>query len=392
LLYVGVLNLQKVYTLYNFDHGFKKEKTFRIGKYYIDVSDEQAKNLNKLEQNAKSSFVTNEDLSRRVEKIAHQPGVITETATLRLSEDDITPSLIYTELPHRSSIDDFILFLSFITGRRVFLEHELEQEVSTKYFDSVVNKNFFSLPAVDLDGGFKRLKELKLSTPFYNLVHTKAIRDLPAICFYANTIINALYERWCKKNGASTYPLSSIKIDEIKEHLAFKLERSLGDKVKIWVSAFLTNKSCDTDAKSDVIARINISNQPSAIYKFQKFLVGLDLFPENPSKEVVDRLKWVNKVRNMMVHMGDIPSDNKISFEQRAQITSSITFILIAIAEYYYAKEIFKVNNYLVDKNAEDVRKYFESGIFRGHKVFDETYEEFCERQELKWIENGDYA
>lgn len=111
--------MQKVYTLYNFDHGFKEEKTFIIGKYYIDVSDEQAKNLNKLEQNAKRSFVTNEDLSRRVEKIAHQPGVIAETATLRLSEDDITPSLIYTELPHRSSIDDFILFLSFITGRRV---------------------------------------------------------------------------------------------------------------------------------------------------------------------------------------------------------------------------------------------------------------------------------
>ena len=42
------------------------------------------------------------------------------------------------------------------------------------------------------------------------------------------------------------------------------------------------------------------SNQPSAIYKFQKFLVDLDLFPENPSKEAVDRLKLVNKVRNMM--------------------------------------------------------------------------------------------
>lgn len=63
--------------------------------------------------------------------------------------------------------------------------------------------------------------------------------------------------------------------------------------------------------------------------------------------------------------------------------------MLVGIAEYYYAKEIFNIDNYLVEQNAKDIRNYFESGMFRGHKVFDETYEQFCERQEMEWIENG---
>lgn len=381
--------MQNEYTLYNFDYGFEKEKTLRIGKYCISVSEEQAININKLDRNAIRSFVMGDDLSRKVEKLAKQSGEIVETATLKVLEADMAPSLIYRELPDRNSVDDFVLFLSFITGRRVFLEHDLEQEISIKYFDSVVNKNFFHFPSVDLEGGFQRIDGLELNTQFYNLVHANTIRDLPTICFYANTVINALYEKWCKKNGKSKYPSAIIKIDEIREQIAYKLERSLIDKVKVWVNSILSNKSCDTDIISDVVARINISNQPSAIYKFQNFLIGLNLFPDTPSKEAIDRLRWVNKVRNMMLHMGDIPNDKKISFEQRAQITTSITFMLVGIAEYYYAKEIFKIDNYLVEQNAKDIRNYFESGMFREHKVFDETYKQFCERQEMEWIENG---
>lgn len=384
--------MQREYSLYNFDHGLEKEKIFCIGKFRISVSDEQAKNISKLEQNSKRSFVMNDDLSREVKDLPEQPGEIVETATLLVADTDITQSLIYKELTEKTSVDDFVLFLSFITGRRVFLDCECELETSTKYFGRVVNYNFFHFPSVDIDGGFKQIDDLKLSAQFYNLVHTNTVRDLPAICFYANTVINALYERWCKNNGKSKYPASGIKVAEIKDKISQKLEMSLIDKIKLWVNSFLSSKSYDANTISDVIARINISDQPSALYKLQSFLEGLGLFPENPTREVTDRLRWINKVRNMMVHMGDIPSAKKISYEQRTQITTSITFLLIGIAEYYYAKEIFRVDNYLVDKNAEDIKEYFDSGVFRGYKVFDETYEQFCERQEAEWIGNGNHV
>lgn len=378
------------YTLYNFDHGFEKEKTFKIGKYLIEVNDKQAENICKLEQNATRSLITDFDLSRKVEEIEYQSGEIVETATLKVSKGDITSSVIYKELPERSSIDDFVLFLSFITGRRVYLEDELEHEVSKKYFHSIVNNNFFSFASVNLDEGFSKLEELKLDVPFYNLIHSKTIQDLPTICFYVNTVINVLFDKWNKENGKSKYS-TNLNVEEIKEQIVNRLEKSLIDKVKLWVNSALSEKSYNKATIADVVARININNQPSALYKLQNFLVGMALFPVESNKEHHKRLKWINTVRNIMIHKGDISSDKSFSYQQKLEITMSITFILIGIAEYYFAKEIFNIDNYLIEQNADEIREYFESGIYRGQKVFDETYEQFVERQEIEWIENGRY-
>ncbi len=109
-IHKGDMKLHREHTLFNFDHGFTKEKTFNIGKYSICVSNAQAKNLNNLEKNAIRSFSMDDGLSRKVENIAKKSGRVSETATLKVLENDIVLSVIYTELPERSSIDDFVLF------------------------------------------------------------------------------------------------------------------------------------------------------------------------------------------------------------------------------------------------------------------------------------------
>ncbi len=379
------------YILYNFDHGFKTAKNFKIGQYLIEVSDDQAKNLNELEQNATRSFTLDENLQPKVETTDYKIGKITETATLKVKKTELQPSIIYKEQPERNLIDDFIVFLSFITGRRVYLEHELKQNLSTNYFDSVVSKHFFHFPKVDLIDGFKNLDHLKLTTQFYNLVYANTLKDLPSISFYANTIINALYDKWSKSNKVSTYSGKKINTEKIKDYLKFQLNKKIAAKIQILVRSFLVNESRESDVVSDIVARINISDQPSAMYKFQKFLIGLNLIPENSDKEILDRVQRINKVRNMIMHAGDIISDKKLDYDQRLSITGNITFIIIGIVEYYFAKEIFKIDNYHVEQNAEEIRKYFNSGIFRGQKVFKETYEQFIDRQNYEWIENGTY-
>jgi|GEM_PF-5350065 len=364
------------FKVYNLDHGFNKEKAFRVGDYEITISKEQAENISSLEKNGSRSFITDGNLERHIENTNFTSGGVFETATIKLKEEKKLPSVIYSELPDRSTIDDFVLFLSFVTGRRVFLEKDLEPYLSTKYGNSAVNKNFFHFPSASINDGFELLVKLKLTTPFYNLVHLKTINDLPAMCFYVNTIVNTLYERWCKENDKSKFPPNSICVDSLKQHLRSKLE----------------DDNTPNEVISDVVARFNIHNQPSAMYKLEQFLIGIGLMESNPSEEVISRLRWINKVRNYMAHSGDVPSDKNIGFIQRAEITTNITFILIAISEYYFSKVIFKIDNYSVEQNAKEIRKYFESGIFNGHKVFDETYSEFIERQDAEWIENGKYV
>lgn len=384
--------MQAEYKIYNLDHGFKKETKINIGEYEIFVSDFQAKNLNSLETNAKRSFEMDETFNRIVKEYEYQPGGIFETATIKIDEKQITRSLIYTELPERNSVDDFILFLSFITGRRVYLDRDLNRFISTFYTDGAVNKHFFHFPAVDLSHGFQSLSKLQITTQFYNLVHVKTLRDLSAMCFYSNTIINGLYENWCKANNTSKYPKPKVRIDNIKNFLKLKIESSLVSKFKVWVHSYLSEDSYDKHVKSDIVERINLYNGPSALYKFQKFLTGIGILPENPDKDMIDRLKWINRLRNTMVHMGELPSDKHLDLKMRAEISSNITFLLIDIAEFYFANEVFKIDNFLIEQNKNDIINFFKSGIFRGKKVFNETYEDFCNRQDYEWIENGNYV
>lgn len=168
--------------------------------------------------------------------------------------------------------------------------------------------------------------------------------------------------------------------------------KSLINKIKLWICVYLSEMSVEESVKNDIVARININLQPSALYKFQKFLVGMALFPTMADNNAMKRLKWVNTVRNNMIHRGDLPTIKEVDFIRRAEITSSITFMLLAIVQYYFAKEIFGINNYLVEQLSSDVKNYFENGIFRGHNVFEESYEQFIIRQELEWIENGKRA
>lgn len=384
--------MQKEYVLYNLDHGFEEKNTFYIGKYLISVSEEQANNRKQLCQNEKSTFTVDEALNRTIVKTQAKLGSVVPTATLSIDAADITNSVLYTELEDRNSVDDFILILSFITGRRAYLEHEIREGVSTKYFDRVVNNNFFRHPNIDVDGGLTKLKELKLTTPFYNLVYINTVQDLPTICFYANTIINALYDTWGKKNNATTYPaLPIINIPAIRQYLVSKIEKSLLAKVKVLVISFLSKNSNEPIVINDIVARIKINTEPSALYKLEKFLVALTLMPSNPNEEVRERLNILNKVRNAMMHMGDVSKYKSMHFNRRAELTADLTFMLVGIAEYYFAKEIFNIDNYLIQQHADDIRLYFNTGVFRGKKIFEETYEQFSKRQEDEWIENGIY-
>lgn len=375
--------MQKEYKLYNFDHGLQRAKRISIEAYSIEITDEHITNLDKLEQNAKRVFTVNDDLQRIIKKTDFQKGISACTAILKVDENSITPSIIYTDLPEKTSIDDFVILLSFLTGRQVYLEDDLNGNIVTAYHDGAVNNNFFYSPIIDIEEGFNKLRDLKLETQFYNLTFINAIRDLPSICFYANTVINALYEKWGKLNNTTKYPPTlSNDIETIKSEL---------ENMKIQISSSLLCNSSTPDAISDILARIHIALEPSAIYKLQKFLVGLELMPENPDKVVLERFKWVNTVRNKMFHMGDIPKYKDMDFNQRAELTCSVTFMLISIARYYFAKEIFKIDNHLITQYKEDICQYFESGIFRGQKVFEEGYAQFFEKQELAWIKNGDY-
>jgi len=382
------------FEIYNFDHGYTHSAVVNIKPFKIYINEEHCENLNSLERREGKTFTINDtegSLDRVVLDKPRVKGSTCVTAIIEIEELKIIPSKIYMDEEY-NSVDDFVLFLSFITGRTAYLEHQLDDRSSVFYLEPVVNHNFFNIPIVDLIGGFERIEEQKLSAQFYNLVYANVLNDLPGLCFYANSTVNAVYERWCKQNGHTKYPQPKPIIEGLKKKLRTHLENSLNTKFKTWLYETLNSEGVSEEVSQDVLARLKISNEPSAIYKFKKFLIGLNLYPKVETKECEDRIKWINRVRNNMVHNGDIPSDKALSFEKRAEISTSITFILFGIAEYYFAKHIFHIDNYLVDEREKHIRTFFETGEYHGKGVFDESFVEYIKRQEKEWISNGNFV
>ncbi|NVJ65347.1 MAG: hypothetical protein HWE16_02575 [Gammaproteobacteria bacterium] len=374
--------------LYNFDHGFSQEKDFQIGGYKIRVTSQHCDNLKVLPRRGKTAFICDENGNRAIERIEAVEGHAAVTATLIIDENSVTESKIYQSGEGKDSIHDFVLVLSFLTGRRVCIESELELADSKQYLDPVVSKNFFYNPLIDINKGLDKIASNNLGTVFYNLVHARTLYDLPAMCFYTSSVCEVLSTRVCKEKGYTKYPLK-VSEHSIRNKVSAKLKSSVLERAKALVLRMLDAENYTDDILDDLVSRVSIPTSPSAIYKMEKFLAELKLFPEAPTKEDKKRLKHLNKARNSIVHTGDVLTMEGMSFSRRAEVTITITILLLSISELYFAKHIFEITDFLIQKEESEIKKYFISGEFRGGKVFEESYEDFISRVEKTWVEEG---
>lgn len=71
----------------------------------------------------------------------------------------------------------------------------------------------------------------------------------------------------------------------------------------------------------------------------------------------------------------------------RNALPSSVLAITYNVCAIYISK-VAGISDYQISNSQEDIVKFFKSGSFRGHKVFDEDYETFSARLEENWL-NG---
>ncbi|MBV7435275.1 hypothetical protein KRX19_09590 [Cardiobacteriaceae bacterium TAE3-ERU3] len=372
------------FALYNFESGFPGKQEFTIGKYRISVNDKQSKNIEKLKNNGGRKHSINIDGEAYTRKIDTKPGEVVETATLHVPKEDIKSSTIYRKGLERTSIDDFILFLSFATGRNVFLEGDLDGENSLCYFTRIIKRDFFFFNSIDLDIAFQKLKDSSLTNQFYNIVTAGRTNDLLALSFYVNSIINSIYDKWCRKNKKSVYDNRMIDMNEVKE------------QIKDSTKDILSKLGAEYDFISEFIQkRVRIDDSLPAIEKLKSFLIAHDLYPEDDDEDSYKKLRWVTLVRNKVVHNGSLYTDFRgleLDDEHKEEINVGITFLLYDIARYYFAKEIFKIDQELISITPQDIKQFFTKGSYRNMNVFDEKYTDFLVRSEKEWgelVKNG---
>lgn len=375
------------YKLYNFKHHFKKPRTFKVGPFTIEVNDTHCANLSLLRKHGGYTLTFDEKLNHAFETTGKLKGETVETAIALIKPSDLKESVITNPAGGFKTIDDLCLLLSFLTGRRVYLEPDTEDYHSLYYTDPVVGQNYF-YHYTDVFNRLPILQKVGLESQFYNCVTASTTSDLLCFAAYGNANLNAIYENWCKQNKYTTYSSKKL-LDKLVHKAVEATEKSIVTRAQRKFLKLILDEKTEADVAEDIAARLKPFTDPSAIYKFKAFLKHHELYPPEETEDTKHRLKWLNKVRNQIAHVGDIPKDKKISWEMMCEVTCNIAFLVSAIVSYYFAFHLLEIDDFLLKKEKEEIRKYFEDGTFRGKKVFDETYDDYMQRVEKEWVDQG---
>lgn len=358
--------------IYNFQHDLVLPGKIRIDNFLIEVTQEHCDNAKKLEKGLSHSFQFDEKNGYHVNTTPPIHGEYVVTAVVTCNPSDVKSSVLYEDLDSKTNIDDLCAVLSALTGRMVFLKKNLESRPPVKRFDGMVSPGYLSHSNISLKG-LEKLKEDGLSIAFLNICYLPFAGDLLALSAYANCTLNVIYEVWCSKNANTKYPQEK----NVKQAMSNATEIILNKLVEVGI---------DEESCRDIVARIRFETSPSAIYKITKFLLGVGII-EGVDADIAEKhIKWINTVRNRLTHTGGLPRDKSISHEQMLGISVHISFIVVTLAQWYFATEYLGIMGSSVKRDELALKEYFSSGIFRGKKVFEETYEEYLARLVEEWV------
>ena len=377
----------KEFEIFNFDHGINKPAKIQCESFTIIVDETHCSNTKKLTRNASTTFTTNEKFQRQIVKKDFIPGGFEVTAKIQIDATSNDESILYQDMTGREFIDDIVLVLSFLTGRRVYREEDITKTSTLFYTDGPIYKNRFIYRQIKKDN-ISKIKELGLDAQFFNTVQSYGLNDLLSLTSYCSATLDRLSSIYAKKNGFSKYDNHTL-LKKLKEKAIDTILHSIKTKIKIKIFELLNENKIEGRIIDDVVSRIYVSTSPSALYKLKAFLIHNGLYPEDDPEGSDQKLKWLNRVRNSVAHKGDLPKDKDFSWEKRSEITANITFLMFDIIQWYFAKKILELEDPLLDTTKNDIYNYFITGDFRGKNIFNETYEEYMMKLEENWVEKG---
>lgn len=357
------------YKLLNFDHGNKHSTSFYIGSFKIEINDQHCENILHLPRNESITFGHDEYFKKVIIENPRISGGWIETAEVEVDEDKLQSSIIYPEKSSKNSIDDLCLLLSFTTGRIVSFEGNqfLDYYRPDVHTDKMVHYGYF----LRKNFCWKKLQTIKdkgISVHFHYLTMAYQANDLVAKAVYCNNILNTAYDKWYKEN--------SVKF----------IEKDIQSKIRLTIGQCLQDNNIEETIREDILNRVNNIFQPSAIYKLKCFLKDINLYPKYDNSETHKRLKWINDIRNLMVHTGTLPKDKKLPDSLLREVVSNVINLVLRINQYYFGCKILELDDPYLEYIRGLIINYFCEGKYSGMLIFDESYEEYMERAKKEWL------
>lgn len=359
--------------IYNFDHGLKVPTTFKVGPFQVSVTKEHCKNLEPLPRFQRYRFANDSMRGRHVESEEPVRGEFKPTAEVSWPEHDEKPeSILSGSIADEKGIYDFIILMSFLTGRRAYTADELTWDPRRAYGGSIVRGIELTKFADIAWSNLPKVKAFQLEGALGSLVQVALAPDLIGQCAYASAALDSVVTSWASTN-------QKTKFDD----------KELIKKARGTIRQSLLQEGVSADVVDDIVARFNNVSSPSALMKLKWFIQGQGLFPSENTEEEWKRLKRLNTIRNQVAHRGMVNIEEALGADASLTVAAVTVQIIRQIAALYIACDLMGIETAGTGELKKEVREFFGDGIFRGQRVFEESFDEYMARQEQAWVEDG---
>jgi hypothetical protein len=284
------------------------------------------------------------------------------------------PSVLFPDLLGPDAGYDLVLLLSFLTGRRVYLETELEWDPRRSYGEPVVGGIDVVIHANLAWNNLKAIANRGLSDALSCLVNAAQSPDLIGWGAYVSAAFDTVVTSWAKDKGKTKFQ-----------------DVGLLNQARKIIEKSLLDEGVSPETTSDIIARFNQIKSPSALKKIHWFVQDCGLFPKDPTDEQLSRLRRLNTVRNDIAHSGTVRVEPALGPATSYGVAASIVFLTQEIAELHLTRDVLGIDTFGTKMSIVTIQKFFDEGSFRGQRVFVEEYEDYLSRLQEEWIERGRY-
>jgi len=352
--------------IFNFEHHLTSGGEFVIGPYRITVSKELIGS--DFARSPRLVFGGAFDSSGFRNTVTEEPsssGTWSVTAAVAEHEGLDQASVLLPGNPWVDGAYDLSVILSLLTGRHVLVGNGAKPYMPVSAGQAVTSKNFFRthpvidwalLPVLRDAGAGEAMEAVMLAMTNSNAGVKIAM---------GSAALDGLNTLWYSASGSNRYT-KEVKTEVKAAAQAFKVHLE-----KVGVSQ---------DLIDDIMPRLsNVANE-SALAKLAAFLKACGMYPENPDEDAPKRLKWLNVLRNFVVHSGSIRLDIAESPEASFRVVGAVALLLQDICRVYIAKYLLKIEDRGVDEAQQAVMTFFLGGTYRGQDILAEDYESYRQR------------
>jgi hypothetical protein len=334
----------------------------KIGPFSIKLADDYE--ARECQLSAKGRLQSSMDFSGGLLKMSERetpPHYASGWITTAFAEHDGTPGIesVFAEIPIKDDgVWDLCELLTLVTSRRVTCpEYSLRHGAAYRYIGRGANVPLQSLHvAADAWSGREKIVscEMEMAIPSHNQAVSDMIQTQASHYTTALDIVCAKYPAQSQSGKDDT------KVSE-------ELKTAIKNKVTVAVN------SCDglTDTQREAFvnilcARIQQGSSKGFVGKLQDVLADLGAITDKPSKDVIARVKFIDKTRNLIIHNGRLPRPGEN--ETRHQLGQKIAHIVYTILPEINRQAFFRVLNispekrrmFLLDEPV--LREYFMEG------------------------------